>query len=194
VHYILLLTAVVLLIGDGYELLTKELPQLSPIPPSIVFKAPAVPQIQTVSPPLVVKKEPQLPLRCRVEGLINDMRTFSNDWPASACEMAICPSPGGTIDYRLQNQRVAKWKKQRGDEFGRRFLGRLRALAKDLKSHGLDRAPIGDAYANPLDSTIQTMTMYVGNDFFVETTPQILQEFVGELPQAECGVTVTPPQ
>jgi hypothetical protein len=39
----LLLIAVVLLIGDGYELLTKEVPESSL--PTIVFKAPTVPMI-----------------------------------------------------------------------------------------------------------------------------------------------------
>jgi hypothetical protein len=53
---VLLMICIVLLIGDGYELWTKEIPEI-PAPPTVAFASPAVPHITIYQLPQPIKEQ-----------------------------------------------------------------------------------------------------------------------------------------
>ena len=112
------------------------------------------------------------------------MRIFSDEWEGTVCSIT-CQ---GVMPLDAQ-VKIAKFQKLRGNQFRKEFLPRLRAVEMALKSYGLDKSPVGDSYANPLDSVVNTLAGGVNlNDYLMKAVPDRLEEFVTQTPQAECGV------
>jgi len=72
----LVLVATCLLIGDGYELTIKEVPEV-PAAPTMIVKAPLAPVIQMQR--MLASKEPKDSLRRRTVQVVDELRNYLKD-------------------------------------------------------------------------------------------------------------------
>ena len=122
----LLLIGVVLLVGDGYELLTKEMPEV-PSLPTIVFKAPVVPAI--VAPPAPLsRRESANSLRHRVWRLADQIDQF---WTV---KRKGAPFPGED----QQPQKMQKWQMVSDRECNDKFKGKILDLVQEVGAKGVN--------------------------------------------------------
>jgi hypothetical protein len=72
----LVLICILMLVGNGYEILTKEIPEV-PNPPTTIVKAPLAPTIQVLTVP--VARESRDSLRRRTLRLVNELDAYGKE-------------------------------------------------------------------------------------------------------------------
>jgi hypothetical protein len=175
----LLLIAVVLLLGDGYESWTKEIPEVPEVHLSGTFPAPPAPNITITRNTHPAKGEqavPLLPLRCRAEGLSREIYAFNSEWEGAQCGMIIC---GQHPDVEHQTQVINNEAKIEGKQFRQQFLAKGELLAQELRKKGKD--------TTLLDARLQSIASGTVNSGLNELIASEVLALANQLPQVDCG-------
>jgi len=146
----LLMICIVLLIGDGYELLTKEMPdwnaQVKAIIPSADPGAKDAEIMQLKQQRDALRKQctatgqttSSIPLQCRAERLSQQLYSFSNEWKGATCILF------GGADMNQQQQILQNEHKIESSNFKRDYLGDIESVSKEFKNRGLDTSLLDD--------------------------------------------------
>lgn len=133
---LLLLICLGLLIGDGYELLTKEVPETH-LPP-VVFKAPEPPTITVTKVVSAAPKESPNSLRRRTIRLVNELIAFWSQRPMPPQQPVQNPS---TEDDRQRNAKWDQyWREATAAYLNANFRERILGIVREYKAKGI---PIG---------------------------------------------------
>ncbi len=133
----LIMICVVLLIGDGYELLTKEMPEI-PAAPSVTFPSPSGPRLTVyqLAPPI---KEPDDSLRRRTIRLSNELDHWVEERWANRPPVAYLdpknPNPGA--DQQKAIDTWSKWNQESYDYFGDHFKDQWIRIVKEYDAKGV---------------------------------------------------------
>lgn len=134
----LLMICVVLLIGDGYELLTKEMPEV-PAAPSVTFPSPAGPRLtvnQRLAPPF---KEPEYSLRRRTIKLSNEIDHWVEERWANRPPIAYPDpkNPNPSADQEKAIEAWSKWNQDSYNYFGDNFKDQWIRIVKEYDAKGV---------------------------------------------------------
>jgi hypothetical protein len=132
----LVVVATCLLIGDGYELTIKEVPEV-PAAPTFIVKAPLAPvvQIQGVLP----SKEPKDSLRRRTmqvaDELYDYLKARAEGQPPAASPNSNDPNP--SEERKKEIQTWQKYQRETEDYYSKNFRDRMVGIVKEYESKGV---------------------------------------------------------
>ncbi|MFZ1005556.1 MAG: hypothetical protein WAN65_01885 [Candidatus Sulfotelmatobacter sp.] len=133
----LLMICVVLLIGDGYELLTKEMPEVSAAP-SVTFSSPAGPRLTVYQlvPPF---NEPDDSLRRRTIKLSNEIDHWVEGRWANRPPIAYPDpkNPNPSVDQQKAIETWLKWDQESYNYFGDHFKDQWIQTVKEYDAKGV---------------------------------------------------------
>jgi hypothetical protein len=134
----LLIVAILLLVGNSYEVLTKEIPEPAP-PPLALIKAPVPPVVQVrTNPP---SKERKDSLRRRTLQLADEMEKYfmgrarNPDMPPFAIPNSSVPNPSD--DQKKAIELFRSYQKETEDYYFSHYKDRMVGIIKEYESKGV---------------------------------------------------------
>ena len=132
----LVLVAIFLLIGDGYELTIKEVPEV-PAAPTVIVKAPLAPVVQIQG--MLPSKEPKDSLRRRTmrvaDELYDYLKVRAEHQPPAAYPNSNDPNP--SEERRKEIHTWQTYQQETADYYAKNFRDRMVGIVKEYESKGV---------------------------------------------------------
>ena len=143
-HGLMLLICFGLLIGDGYELITKELPEAQL--PTIVFEASKPPNITIIKNVMPVTPESPNSLRRKTIRLVDDLISF---WAQRPLPAQPVQNPGNDDERHRNAVWDQYWRDANAAYIAAGFRERILGLVRQYRSKGLDIGFLEQAAEQP---------------------------------------------
>jgi len=133
---VLLLGAIFLLVGDGLELIGKEVPEMPP-PPQFIVKGPVPPMIQVHL--VAAPRESKNSLRRRTMLVADEVYTFvierQLNHPPNAYPDSQDPNP--SVERKQEIKRCQAYDQESWNQFVMRYRDRMTGIVKEYEARGI---------------------------------------------------------
>ncbi len=159
----LVLVATCLLIGDGYELIIKEVPEV-PAAPTMIVKAPLAPVIQMQG--MLASKEPKDSLRRRTVQVVNELRNYlkvrAEHQPPVAYPNSNEPNP--SEERKKEIQTWQRYQLETEDYYFKNFKDRMVGIVKEYESKGVHTRYLENDFNQRVPGLVPVGSVWEGMD------------------------------